>query len=136
MTIPHWCLRFVLWVVAGLFCILPVGLSVAKDPASVGRLLVVTNYLAVARDMMLCAIAVLAVGLVDGFDCIADKVHADPVNGEAISWACMLVLAIVMQLVVYSFWSASMDQHTIATTWPYLVCAIASSLVARLSMLS
>lgn len=131
-------LRLVIWLFAIVLAAGPLLVTVARSPSLVGNLLTLSAYSGAERDILFLSISVLAIGLVDVFACMASYSVPDANSGKVgFAMSILLAVAHITQLIVYSFWSATIKQSASdLRTLPYIfTIAVATSFSARLTLI-
>lgn len=130
--------RIFLWLFAVVFAAFPLLLAVANSPSQISKIMDVSSYAGHERDILLVCVSVLAIGLVDVLDCIASYIAPGvDVSKAGLSVAVLLTVALVVQLLAYSFWTASNPHPSLdLTILPSIsLVTVLSAFSARLLLL-
>src|SRR5262249_42888586 len=134
-------LRLVCWAFAIFFACAPVALEVATSPEKVGKLLIAESYVSSGRDLILAAIAVLAIGLIDSLEALLQlRNRRTRTSKVAFAVTFVIMITIFVQLFVYAYWSAHVERQ-LATDSVYImltliVIAAMSALFARIFLVA
>lgn len=131
----------VFWAAAVIFAAIPVALGIANTPEQLRQLFKPVSYLSSGRELIFLAIAVLAIGLIDALDSLLLVHRGRSLSSKIIFGSTFaLVLGIVIQLVVYAYWSAHLGgKLTVEGIIPVLYMVLisgVSALFARLLLVS
>ena len=125
-------LRMAFWAAAVIFAGIPVALGIVGTPEQFVLLFTSNSYLSSGRELIFLAIAVLAIGLIDSLDSLL-LVHdrRNLLSQFIFGTTCVLALFIILQLVVYAYWSAHLGgKLTIEGITPVLYIVLASGISA------
>jgi hypothetical protein len=134
-------LRLIFWATAILFACAPLALEIAITPQDFPRLFIRESYAAFGRDLIFLAIAVLAIGLVDSLEALLLlKNRRTGPSKVAFAFTLVLMIAIFLQLFLYSFWSSHIGSpltgDAIVTTLFLVFLAAMSALFARVTLVA
>jgi O-antigen/teichoic acid export membrane protein len=92
-------LRLGCWAVAVFFAITPVTLGIAASPQQIGKLFRSENYVSSGRELILVAIAVLAIGLIDSLETLLIVQNRRTWRSHALfGFTFLLMLLLISQL--------------------------------------
>ena len=105
-------LRLLCWFAAVLFALTPTVFGIAGSPQQMGKLFLVESYLTYSRELIYLSISVLAVGLVDSLEgLIQIQAKRSWLSQIVFGLTLAFMLALIFQLLIYSFWSARTDMQ-------------------------
>jgi len=135
-------LRLILWAIAICLAGAPIFFGVLKTPFELYKIAEIESYRVYGRDLIFLAVAILAIGFVDGFEAtIGLRRHRHWIPRFVSLLTSILLAFVVLTIVVFVGWSAGIgdsrlsaaDTERLVQFVKYSVCAAAYCRVVLLA---